>query len=113
MKQNTFSVRQVIGEKIREGRRHLGLTQEQFAEVVGLSFQFLSILENGMQFARMDTYCRIAEALSLPLYVLFQEKHSGDDALDAQLRFILSNCDSDEKRALLNIVIEIKTLLAK
>jgi transcriptional regulator with XRE-family HTH domain len=111
MHQKTFMIRQRIGENIREGRRRLKLTQNQFAETVELSVQFLSALENGMQFASMDTYCRIAEALAIPLCVLFAAEKLQHSYLDEQIRLLISGWEKSEKKALLNIIREIKTII--
>lgn len=107
MKENTFFIRQVIGDNIRENRKLLGLTQEQFAEAADLSIQFLSALENGTKFARMDTYCRIAEVLKFPLYDLLVPRIPRSD-LDDQFKHLLLDCDTEEKQTLLKITGEIK-----
>jgi len=108
MKPKTFLIRQVIGENIRTGRRKLNLTQEQFAESSQLSVQFLSAIENGTQFARMDTYFRISEALKLPFHTLFYKRQFGEDALIGQYHILLWDCDANEKNGLLQIMNEIK-----
>ncbi len=54
-----------IGEKIREGRKSLGLTLAQLAERTGLSVGFLSQIELGKNSASVDTLYRIAMALSV------------------------------------------------
>lgn len=111
MRKETFQIRQVIGKNIREGRQWLGLTQERFAEIVGLSVQSLSALENGAQFARMDTYCKIAEALKLPLSSLFAIQQIQEDSLEDQFRLLFYDFETDEKKALLDVMRAIKTLL--
>lgn len=113
MQKETFRLRQVIGENIREGRRRLGFTQEQFAEIIELSVQSLSGLENGIKFARMDTYCRIAEMLVLPIHALFQAHQSQDEVLVEQLRLLLYDFEKEEQKALLNIMREIESLIRK
>ena len=113
MHQETLFVRQIIADNIREGRQRLGLTQVQFAEVVEFSVQTLSALENGLQFAKMDTYCRIAESLSLPIHMLFYPQQSQDETVAEQLRVLLFDCEVNEKRALLNILKEIRALTQK
>lgn len=110
MKQNTFFIRQTIGKNIREGRKRLGLTQEQLSEAVELSAQSLSALENGAQFARMETYCRIAGALGITLYALLMPQPL-DGGLDEQLKYLFLDCEADEKQALLNIMAVIKRYL--
>jgi transcriptional regulator with XRE-family HTH domain len=113
MQKETFLTRQIIGENIRKNRKRLGLSQGQFAEKVGLSTQFLSVLETGSQFAKMDTYCKIADAIGVPLYVLFQEYNLHDDALYDEIRLLFYNCENDTKDRLYNIIKEIIFLIHK
>ena len=111
MEQKRHLIQQKIGENIREGRKKFKMTQGEFAETAGISIQFLSALENGLQFARMDTYCRIVDALSLPLHALFTVEQSQGCALDEQILLFLYDCEKDEKKTFLNIMREIKGLL--
>jgi transcriptional regulator with XRE-family HTH domain len=82
----------------------------QLAEKADLSIQSLSAIENGLQFARMDTYCRMANILALPLHSLFFAEQHNDDSYE-QYRMLLCDCDAQEKRALLSIIGEIKSLI--
>jgi transcriptional regulator with XRE-family HTH domain len=111
MQQQTHEIRRTIGENIREERRQMKMTQAQLAEKVGLSIQFLSNLENGLQFARMETYCKIAEFLAFPLNALFLSAQLQLGELDEQIRLHLRSCTEAEKRVLLNIMREVKTLI--
>ena len=113
MQKETFQIRQVIGENIRHGRRGKGMTQEQFAEAIGISVQSVSAMENGMQFSRMETYFRVAQAMAVPLHILFSVRQPADDILEAQKGMIFGDCSVDEPRALLIIIAEIKSLLRR
>jgi len=111
MQNKTFLIRQIIGANVREGRKRLGLTQEQFAEVLGISVQSISSMENGTQFSRMDTYCKVSELLAIPLYSVFIPQQESTDDLDMQIRLLFIDCDADEKMALTKIIGIIKTLV--
>lgn len=43
-----------IGERIKQRREELGLTQEQFAEQLGLTTNYISTIERGASFPRYD-----------------------------------------------------------
>ena len=43
-----------IGKRIKECRERLGLTQEQFAEKVGLATNYISTVERGASFPRCE-----------------------------------------------------------
>jgi len=113
MQKETFQIRQVIGENIRRGRRGKGMTQEQFAEAIGISVQSVSAMENGMQFSRMETYFRVAQVMAVPLHILFSAHQSEGGVLETQKVMIFGDCSVDEQRVLLIIMAEIKSLLRK
>ena len=43
-----------IGERIKQCREQLGLTQEQFAERLGLTTNYISTVERGASFPRCE-----------------------------------------------------------
>ena len=61
--QNEKSVEQIIGKRIQKIRQAKGYTQQQFAEVIGLSTNYLSDIERGKSSARLDKLVAIINAL--------------------------------------------------
>ena len=60
-----------IGARIRLARKKLGLTQDQLAELAGVSREFISRLENGKQGSKASVLMEIADKLGLdPIFVL-------------------------------------------
>lgn len=64
-------VRRQIGRRVRKERQRRGLTQEQFAERLGCSANFVAHLERGSRGASLGTLLRIAMGLEVPLASLF------------------------------------------
>lgn len=58
-----------IGENIASRRKSLGVTQEELAELAGVSVRFLSSLENGKPTIRLDTLIAVLDALGLDLRI--------------------------------------------
>jgi DNA-binding XRE family transcriptional regulator len=56
-----------IGQRIRQRRRELGLTQEALAEAADLSKSFVSEMEGGLTSASGLLYLRVAEALDVEI----------------------------------------------
>ena len=54
-----------VGERIRERRRWLNLTQEQLAEAAGISWSSVQRVEAGSPAMRISYYLRIARALDV------------------------------------------------
>ena len=52
----------MVISRLRTGR---GMTQERFSAFAGIARSHLTMLENGKKRVRLDTFCRIADALEL------------------------------------------------
>ena len=80
----------LIGERIKFCRKQSNLTQEQLAEKVGLSQNFLSNIERGKGFPSLETIINLANALCVSADSLlfdYIEKHtmSDDEVIVASL----------------------------
>jgi HTH-type transcriptional regulator/antitoxin HipB len=58
-----------IADALRTRRRALGLTQEQLAELSGVSPRFIGALERGKPSVRLDHVSAVASTLGLALRV--------------------------------------------
>ena len=56
---------QGIGKRIQKSREAAGLKQEQLAEMVDLSCNYLSAIERDVKTPRLDTFVRIINALNV------------------------------------------------
>lgn len=54
-----------IGIRIKEARESKRLTQEQLAEIVGLSSTHISVIERGVKAPKLETFIEIANALNV------------------------------------------------
>src|SRR3972149_3018514 len=69
-----ITYKNIVGQNIRQIRQKLGLTQEELANMSGLSQGYVNKLESGKRKFTQKTLCAIAEALDLPLYSFFKEE---------------------------------------
>lgn len=58
-----------LGERIRERRKELGMTQEEVAFTSRVTPRIISEVEHGKPAAQFATIIRVLEALGLDLYV--------------------------------------------
>ncbi len=65
-------LRRLVGRHMAERRRALGLTQEQLAVEMGISAQYVSMVERGAQNLAIDSLARFANALGVPVRDLFE-----------------------------------------
>jgi transcriptional regulator with XRE-family HTH domain len=64
-------VKAKLGKRIAALRKAKGWTQEQFAEKIGYSVEFLSLVERGINAPSVEGCERIAKALGIRLASLF------------------------------------------
>ncbi|MCX6624708.1 MAG: helix-turn-helix transcriptional regulator [Acidobacteria bacterium] len=65
-------LRQQFGAHLQSLRRERGLTQEQFAELIGVSVDFLSLIERGINAPSFEKLEQISGRLKLPVWQLFK-----------------------------------------
>jgi len=72
---NAFSaadVCRVVGERVRDARRSLGLTMAEFAEVAKISLGMVSKIEHGQTSPSLSTLTRLAHAAGVPITGFFR-----------------------------------------
>ena len=69
-KQNKSEPQVLIGKTIRALREQRGFTLEQLAPMAGITYQYLSGVENGRENFSISVLQRLADALRLPLKIL-------------------------------------------
>jgi transcriptional regulator with XRE-family HTH domain len=65
------TLQQRFGLRLREIRLSRRMTQEQFAEALGISVDFLSLMERGRNAPSFETLDRMARRLRIPVAELF------------------------------------------
>jgi len=65
------SLRRDFGNRLKAIRLERKLTQEAFAEIVGISVDFLSLIERGLNSPSFDVLERMGHKLNLPVRELF------------------------------------------
>jgi len=71
---------------MRELRKRRGLTQEQLAEIVDVTFQQIQKYENGSNRLNADKLQTIAQALSVPVSAFFDDDKGDERLLSEQER---------------------------
>jgi len=73
------TLRSRFGKRIRQLRALKGLTQEGLAEAVGVSTDFISLIERGQRAPSFENLEGLAEALGVKVADLFDFPESGHD----------------------------------
>src|SRR5580658_485471 len=69
-----------VGARIRERRIMLGLTQQQIADLIGVTYQQAHKYERGINRISAGRLFEIARVLSVPISYLFEGVESADDS---------------------------------
>ena len=65
------TLRKEFGNRLRNLRLERKMSQEKFSEFVGISVDFLSLIERGRNAPSFETIERMAKKLRLPVMALF------------------------------------------
>lgn len=66
------SLRKRFGQRVRTLRKRAGLTQEELAGQAGISVDFLSLVERGVNAPSFETLEKLADALGIAPKDLFE-----------------------------------------
>ncbi len=87
---------QLVGQKIRDKRMKLGITQEKLAEQCLISVSYVAHIERGTRSLSLDTAVRVANALDMSLdFLLLDEIHSHSRMIDS-LQTELDRCTPEQ-----------------
>ena len=99
----------LLGQKIRAARMSAGLSQEQLAEMVGLTSQHISHTEVASTKISLPALIKIANALHTSVDRLLSDSiHDSKAYLMDDVEMIFSDCDPDEIYVMLEAASAVK-----
>lgn len=104
-------IAKAVGQRIRNNRIKLGLSQEKLAELSCVHPTYIGQLERGEKNATLESIEKIAKALNIPLSNLFEKL---GEAIEMQRNIplecyeLLSAKSYEEQELLFNILAEIE-----
>lgn len=94
-----------IGKRIQKHREALGMKQEELAEYVNLSPNYMSAIERGAKIPRLETFIRIANALNVPSdLLLIDVLKAGNVIKSSELSEKISKLPSDEQQRIFHVI---------
>ncbi|MBP3323786.1 MAG: helix-turn-helix transcriptional regulator [Clostridia bacterium] len=91
-----------IGERIKNSRETKGITQEQLAELIDVSPQYISDLERGVVGASLETIKKICLVLTVSCdYLFFGENN---DIYLTSLNAKITPLNEKQRKCLMNII---------
>jgi len=104
------SIRELLALNLKEYRRKCGFTQEKLAEKAGISANYLSMVEVSRKFPTPEMLDRLAQALDVQTFQLFEPTSTPEGALLHLERTIVTNIENivsiSVKQAVSNVLKE-------
>ena len=99
---------EVLGKRIKQCRKLMGITQHELAELVHITANQIAKLETNKTTASIDTILNIANSLNVDLnFLLLADEKSGNaeyDSIDLLIRSQIKDFNIREKEALLLVI---------
>lgn len=94
-----------LGERIREERRHLNLTQAQLAEDIDISDTYMGAIERGKRSLTLDTLVRLVNRLGVTIDYMLSDSVTGSDTyIIEQFRQIIDCQSLERKQMAINVL---------
>lgn len=94
-----------LGNRIREERRHLNLTQAQLAEDIDISDTYMGAIERGERSLSLDTLVRLVNRLGVSVdYLLADFVSDSDSNIMDQFRQITDGQPLERKQMAINVL---------
>ena len=94
MPKRMVSIREILALNLKENRQRCGLTQEKLAEKAGISANYLSMVEVSKKFPTPEMLDRLAQALDIQTFQLFDPSATPEGALLHLEQAIVSNIEN-------------------
>ncbi len=98
-----MNTKELLGLKVKEFRKQRKLTQEKLAEIIGVDNGYISKLEVGQNFPSISTLEKIAEALGVELYELFQFTQGKEKDFRSEIIFIYDSLNKEKQYTLYRV----------
>lgn len=93
-----YQIKKLLGAKIKLLRNKQGITQEYFAEKIGISPRSVSFIENGKNYPGPETLSAICEVLDIEPYKLFL--YPKEKNINEIKRILINKINEDDDFAL-------------
>lgn len=98
-----------VGDRIREARKVMHLSQADLAERLQISPSHMSDIENGKKKIGLDIFMRITEVLQVPAdWLLRTDIPQVSNIQNKEVEDILADCSAEEVQFLIKMMKEMK-----
>ena len=94
MPKKMVSIREILAINLKENRQKRGFTQEKLAEKAGISANYLSMVEISKKFPTPEMLDRLAQALDIQTFQLFDPSSTPEGAVLHLEQAIVANIEN-------------------
>ncbi|MDD2309674.1 MAG: helix-turn-helix transcriptional regulator [Desulfuromonadaceae bacterium] len=95
----------LLGARIKELRKRVGLSQDLLAEKVGIESKYLSRIEVGKRQPSLDLLERIADSLQVEMKELFDFAHHNNESTSLKgIEIALAGASNEEMRLVFKLI---------
>ena len=94
MRKKMVNIRKILALNLKENRLRCGLTQEKLAEKAGISANYLSMVEISKKFPTPEMLDRLAQALDIQTFQLFDPSSTPEGAILHLEQAIVANIEN-------------------
>ena len=93
-----------MGEKIKNRRKQLKMTQFELAEKIGLHEKHISRIESGQNFPSLDSFFKILEVLDLKMSDFDSDCQLAQGKTRDEINYILNNATEKDLKFYLDLI---------
>ena len=99
-----MDIKILIGNRIKELRKRQGLSQEQLSEKAEITPNYLSRIERGTENPTLDMFIRLADALGVEIWEMFDFGH---DVGRKDLKLLLNKIAGEANEEQLRLAVKV------
>jgi len=94
----------LIGERIRKSRKEANMTQEEFAEAIGVSVGYINQIETGKKCFNLKRFNEIVTIFDKPLSYFVEGTESPEQSTIKEITDLLYNVDAEKLNMIKNVI---------
>lgn len=97
----------LIGERIRKSRKEINMTQEEFAEAIGVSVGYINQIETGKKCFNLKRFNEIVTIFDKPISYFVEGTDSPEQSTIKEITDLLYSVDGNKLNMIKNVIIAI------
>jgi transcriptional regulator with XRE-family HTH domain len=105
LEEGVFMDYTLIGERIRKSRKEIKMTQEEFAEAIGVSVGYINQVETGRKCFNLKRFNEIVSIFDKPLSYFIEGTDTPEQSTIKEITDLLYNVDEEKLNMIKKVVV--------